>query len=99
MAEDAVFTLKLEPVLHDQFVAAAAATDRPPSQIVREFMRDFIEQQRAVREHDAWFRAEVEQAVREADDPNLVRVPHEDIASHWREKRAALLRQADQQSA
>ncbi len=99
MAKEAMFTLKLEPVLRAQFVAAAAAVDRPASQIVREFMRDFIEQQRAVRENDAWFRTEVEQAMREADDPTLARVPHEEIAAKWRQKRAALLRQADQQSA
>jgi len=99
MAKDAMFTLKLEPQLREQFVAAAAAVDRPASQIVREFMRDFIEQQRAVREHDSWFRAEVDLAMREADDPDVARVPHEEIASNWREKRAALLRQADKRSA
>jgi predicted transcriptional regulator len=96
MAKEAMFTLKLEPMLRAQFVAAAAAVDRPASQIVREFMRDFIEQQRAAREHDAWFRGEVAQGMREADDLGVVRIPHEAVAAKWQEKRAALLRQADQ---
>jgi len=34
----------------------------PPaaSQIVREFMREFVQRQREAREHDAWFRARSE---------------------------------------
>ncbi len=55
MPKEAMFTLKLEAELREQFVAEAEATHRPASQIVREFMRDFVRQQRAAREHDAWF--------------------------------------------
>ena len=46
MAKEAVFTMKLEPELRDAFMAAARRHDRPASQIVREFMRDFIKQDR-----------------------------------------------------
>lgn len=46
MAKEAVFTLKLEPELRDAFMAAAEAADRPASQIVREFMRDYVQQDR-----------------------------------------------------
>jgi predicted transcriptional regulator len=42
MAKEAVFTMKLEPELRDAFMAAAAAADRPASQIVREMMRDYV---------------------------------------------------------
>ncbi len=47
-------------------------------------MRDFVKQQRAAREHDAWLRAEVEQGMREADDLNVKRIPHEEISAKWR---------------
>jgi hypothetical protein len=90
MAKDVMFTLKLEPELRDAFMAEAAAADRPASQLVREFMRDFVRRQREAREHDVWFRREVEQAMREADDPSLRRIPHEDVASDWRRQRAEL---------
>lgn len=30
-------------------------------------------------EHDAWLTAELEQALREADDPNTVWIDHEDV--------------------
>lgn len=46
MAKEAVFTMKLEPELRDAFMAAAKSEDRPASQIVREFMRDYIQQDR-----------------------------------------------------
>lgn len=42
MAKEAVFTMKLEPELRDAFMAAAAAADRPASQIVRELMKDYL---------------------------------------------------------
>jgi predicted transcriptional regulator len=94
MSKEAMFTLKLEPELRDQFMAEAAATDRPASQIVREFMRDFIKRQREAREHDAWFRGEVEQGMREANDTSVRRIPHEEVASNWRRQRAALVKGA-----
>lgn len=94
MPKEAMFTLKLEADLRDQFMAEAEATHRPASQLVREFMRDFVKRQREAREHDAWFRAEVEQGMREADDPKVKRIPHEEIASNWRRQRAGLVKRA-----
>jgi len=63
MAKEAVFTVKLESELRDAFAAEAEAAHRPASQIVREFMREFVQRQREAREHDAWFRAQVQQAL------------------------------------
>lgn len=99
MPKEAVFTLKLEPELRDQFMAAAEATHRPASQLVREFMRDFIRRQDEAREHDAWFRAQVEQAMREADDPAIERLPHENVGTAWRRQRAELVRRAGRTTA
>lgn len=79
MSEEAVFTLKLEPDLRDQFAAEADAAHRPASQIILELMREYIERQRSAREHEAWFRAEVTDALREAGDPAARRVPHEEV--------------------
>lgn len=73
MAKEAVFTVKLEAELRDAFMAEAEATHRPASQLVREFMRDFVQRQREAREHDAWFRAKVREAL---DDPRPG-IPHD----------------------
>lgn len=94
MPKEAMFTLKLEADLRDEFMAEAEATHRPASQLVREFMRDFVKRQRETREHDAWFRAEVEQGMSEADDPKMKRIPHQEIASSWRRQRPELVKRA-----
>lgn len=41
--------------------------------------------------YDKWFRAEVEQAVREADDPNTEWIPHEVVVEDMKRQRAKLL--------
>ena len=43
-------------------MAEAEASHRPASQVVREFMRAFVQQQRAQREHDAFLQRKVEVA-------------------------------------
>ena len=45
MPKQAVFTMKLEPELRDQFMAEAAAAHRPASQVMRELMRAFVQRQ------------------------------------------------------
>jgi predicted transcriptional regulator len=90
--KEAVFTLKLEADLRDAFMAEAEASHRPASQIVREFMRDFVKKQQEQRDYDQWLDAELEKAVREADDPNTVWYDQEDLVKgRWREQRESLL--------
>ncbi len=60
MSKEAVFTMKLEPELRAEFMAEAAGEDRPASQVMRELMRDYIEQRRLVREYDDYLRRKVE---------------------------------------
>lgn len=94
MPKESVFSMKLESELRNQFMAEAAAIDRPASQLVREFMRDFVQRQRQARQHDAWFRAEAEQGMREADDPGTRRISQEDVAESWRRRRTELAKRA-----
>jgi len=44
----------------------------------------------AAAEHDAWFRAEVEKAIAEADAPGAISVPHEDVQEDMRRQRARI---------
>jgi predicted transcriptional regulator len=67
MPKEAVFTMKLEPELRAAFMAAAAAADRPASQILREMMRDYIQQQRESREYEAFLRAKITAARRSVE--------------------------------
>jgi predicted transcriptional regulator len=60
--KEAVFTMKLEPELRDEFLAEAEAAHRPASQVVRELMREFVQRQREARDYDAFLRRKVEVA-------------------------------------
>ena len=60
MSKEAVFTMKLEPELRDQFMAEAEASHRPASQVLRELMREFIERQRQARAYDSFLASKVE---------------------------------------
>lgn len=62
MPKEAVFTMKLDHALRDEFVAEAQAAHRPASQVVRELMRDFVRRQREEREYDAFLRHKVDVA-------------------------------------
>ncbi|MBY5842426.1 hypothetical protein GR239_06335 [Rhizobium leguminosarum] len=42
-------------------------------------------------EYDTWFREQVEEAIREADDPNTVWIPHEVVEEEMARQRAELL--------
>jgi len=88
---DTTFTFRVDHQLKDAFTEAARANDRPGSQLLRDFMRDYVERA----EHDAWFRAEVEQSLKEADDPNAELVPHEEVVRKWEARRGKLLRKAE----
>jgi hypothetical protein len=46
-------------------------------------------------EHDKWFRAQVEEAIKEADDPNTKWVMHEDAEASWAKKRAELVKRIE----
>lgn len=60
MSKSAVFTMKLEPELRENFMAEAACEDRPASQVMRELMRGYVEQRRQAREYEDYLRRKVE---------------------------------------
>lgn len=45
--------------------------------------------------HDKWFREQVEEAIKEADDPNTVWVSNEDAKASWAKKRAKLVKRLE----
>lgn len=45
MTKNVQISIKMEPELHNQFMAAVAATHTPAAQVLRQLMRKFISQQ------------------------------------------------------
>lgn len=90
MSKQAVFTMKLEPELRENFMAEAADEDRPASQVVRELMRGYIEQRRQAREYDDYLQRKVE-AARKQRDAGL-HFSNEEVEAEAAMRRAGLLR-------
>jgi len=88
------FTFRVDEDLKAAFTETAKAQDRTSAQLLRVLMRNAVQREEEAREYDAWFRAEVEQGLREADDPMVKRIPNEEVESDWRRQRAELARRA-----
>lgn len=82
---EATFTFRVDEALKAEFTQAAKAKDRTAAQLLRDFMRDFVQRQNEAAEYDAWFRREVQIALDEADDGKLVPAAEvEADAAVWR---------------
>ena len=90
MAKEAVFTMKLDTALRDEFMAEAQAVDRPASQVVRELMREFVQRQREVREYDEFLRRKVDVARASARAGRVT--PKDQVEAKFAAKRAGLAR-------
>ncbi|MGC3871665.1 antitoxin of toxin-antitoxin stability system [Halomonas sp. GXIMD04776] len=94
MAKQAVFTMKLESELRDEFMAEAEAAHRPASQVLRELMREFIKRQHESREYDEFLsrKVEIAQASVQAGRGRS----NEEVEAEATLRRAELLREVDE---
>ena len=56
---------------------------------------DALRQAHQAAEHDKWFRAQVTEGLKEADDPKSEWVSHEDAKTTWARKRAVLAKRVN----
>jgi len=91
---ESTFTFRVDEELKAAFAEVAANQERTAAQLLRVLMKDAVHRDRELREHDRWFRGEIEHAVTEADDPATARLAHESVRSSWQQQRAAIERQA-----
>ncbi len=82
---EATFTFRVDEILKDQFTTAAKGRDRTGAQLLRDFMRDFVRQQREATEHDAWFRCQVQAGLDSANAGHLV--PADDVEAEFAARR------------
>lgn len=88
MSKLAVFTLKLESELRDQFMAECEASHRPASQIVRDMMRQFVQAQQESRGYDAFLQRKVD-----ASRASILagkEISNDDIEAEFAAKRAQI---------
>ena len=91
---DSTFTFRVDDELKAAFADVAAAQEHTAAQLLRVVMRTTVQQWHESQEHDAWIRGEVDQALQEAADPAIERIPHDRVLSSWRQQRAELERRA-----
>ena len=63
---ESTIVVRVDEELKAAFSDAAKAADRTTSQLVRDFMRDYIEERAGRTEYDAWYRKKVEAGLRAA---------------------------------
>jgi predicted transcriptional regulator len=93
MAETTVI-VRVEGELKAAFTAAAKAADRTTSQLLREFMRDYVKRQTEQEEYDAWLVEKVETGRAAARDGHVK--SSEEVEAYFAQRRADSLRKADQ---
>jgi predicted transcriptional regulator len=88
MAETTI-TFQVDSDLKKAFSLAAEAYNRTDEDLLREFMRDFIESNRTDAEYDAWFRRQVQIGLDEADAGLLI--PVEEVEAEFAARREAAM--------
>jgi len=82
---EATFTFRVDEALKNEFAAVAKSRDRTGAQLLRDFMRDFVRQQREAAEHDAWFRRQVQVGIDAANAGDVISAEEvEAEAAAWR---------------
>ncbi|NHZ83992.1 hypothetical protein F2P44_32725 [Massilia sp. CCM 8695] len=90
---EATFTFRVDENLKDQFTTAAKGRDRTGAQLLRDFMRDFVQKQQEAAEQEAWFRRQVQIGLDSANAGNLV--PVAEVEAKFAAKRAATRRRLE----
>lgn len=82
---ESTFTFRVDEALKAEFSTVAKVRDRSSAQLLRDFMREFVQQQREAAEHDAWFRRQVQVGLDAAQAGDMV--PADEVeaeAEVWR---------------
>ena len=88
---ESTIVVRVNEELKSAFAEAAKAADRTTSQLVRDFMRDYVEERADRTEHDAWHRKKVETG-RTAAKEGPVKASVE-VERHFSGRRAATRRE------
>lgn len=90
---EATFTFRVDNALKAEFSTAAKARDRNVAQLLRDFMREFVQQQQQAADHDAWFRRQVQEGLDLANAGQLV--PGAEVEAMFAARREATRRRLE----
>src|SRR5699024_12069218 len=89
MSNDAVFTLKLEPELRADFLAAVASDERSAAQVLCDLMRSYVNQQRSSSEYESFLQGKVDNARKQREEG--LSTSNEDAEQEAAQRRRQLL--------
>jgi len=69
---EATITIRVDEALKNEFAKAAKSRDRTGAQLLRDFMRSYVREQKAQTEHEAWFHRQVQAGQQAADAGELL---------------------------
>ena len=82
---EATFTFRVDESLKNDFATAAKARDRTGAQLLRDFMRQFVQSQQDAAAHDTWFREQVQIGIDAANAGDVLSTDEvESEAEAWR---------------
>lgn len=90
---EATFTFRVDEALKNEFSTAAKARDRTGAQLLRDFMREFVERQGQAAAHGTWFREQVQIGIDAANAGDLLSA--EEVEAEAKEWRAETRRKID----
>lgn len=90
---DTTFTFRVDDELKKQFAQAAKAHDRNGAQLLRDFMRSFVQEQLEAAEQEAWFRRQVQVGIDSANAGRLT--PDREVEARFARRRQATRRRID----
>ena len=93
---ESTVVVRVDEELKAAFSDAAKAADRTASQLLRDFMRDFVRSQADAADYDSWFRGKVAEG---RADVRAGRVsPSEEVESHFARRRSEALRKTSRRA-
>ncbi|AGQ33218.1 Uncharacterised protein [Serratia liquefaciens] len=89
MSESTV-VIRVDDELKIAFASAAKAADRTASQLLRDFMRDFVSRQSQQKEYEQWLQEKVDLSRKALQEGRVV--DNEDVEAYFAERRAKSMR-------
>ena len=89
---EATVTFRVDDALKAELSSAAKSLDRTGAQLLRDFMRDFVQKQNDA-QHEAHLRRQIQAGLDSANACRLV--PHAQVQAQFAERRAATRQKLD----
>lgn len=86
---ESTFTFRVDDTLKLAFADVAKQQDRTAAQLLRDFMRSYVVENKADLEYDAWFRRKVEEGRRAVKEGRVL--SNEEVEIRAKERRTAIL--------